>query len=117
MLIDGKVTYRDRINKSADAAETGGVGAEIMAEKILPIASAEALLGAMPGAEPEEAPPGQLHIRLTPGHKNRLRPLYSALTSRWRPRRSPSTSPKATTLANPALPQRRRRREHGGLPP
>jgi len=81
VLIEGKITYRDRINKTVEASEGGGVGAELMAEKILPIASADALLGNPSSEDSESLVQGKLNIRLTAGHRSRLKPLYSALTS------------------------------------
>ena len=81
VLIEGKITYRDRINKTVEASEGGGVGAELMAEKILPIASADELNGVAAAVDSESLILGLLHILLTRGLRARLKPLYSALTS------------------------------------
>jgi DNA polymerase-3 subunit alpha len=81
VLIEGRISYRDRINKTVEASENNGVGAELAADKVLPIASAEALLGTNGGDADATEAAGDLHIRLTPRHRGRLRPLYSALSS------------------------------------
>ncbi|MDR3710768.1 MAG: DNA polymerase III subunit alpha [Capsulimonadaceae bacterium] len=78
VVIDGKVSYRDRINTKAPAdGESGGAGsAEIVADSIVPFASAQDLLGApSTGAEDEVPDFETMHIRLSASDRNRLRTL------------------------------------------
>jgi DNA polymerase-3 subunit alpha len=83
VVVEGKVSYRERINTTAPASGEGGGGisAEVSAEKVLPIASAEAVYGSSSNGSDDEAGPEfeQLHIRISPLQRDRLRTLYSIL--------------------------------------
>lgn len=93
VVIEGKVSYRDRINKTAEAE--GGTLAEIVAEKLQPVASAQVVLangngkkngnghsanGANGNGHAETY--AQLHIRIGKSARTRIRPLHSALSNR-----------------------------------
>jgi DNA polymerase-3 subunit alpha len=91
VLIEGRLSYRDRINKGADSE--GGALAEIVADRLQSVASVQALLGngtngngkrngngANGNGHAETA--SQLHIRIGLSSRERIRPLHSALSSR-----------------------------------
>lgn len=83
VIVEGKVSYRDRINTTTPAegeAPTGGNG-EIVADKIIPVASAEDLLGLVnTKANAEPAPEFEkLHIRISPTYRTKLRTLHDIL--------------------------------------
>ena len=84
VLITGRVSYRDRINTKAPAeGETSSAGsAEIVAESIIPVASAQDLLGAPASQSAEGAPEfDRLHIRLSPAQRDKFGALNSILSS------------------------------------
>jgi DNA polymerase-3 subunit alpha len=76
VLIEGKVSYRDRIATKAEG-EGGGVGAEIVAEKIQSVANAEAQLVSVVAEEE----PVDLHIRVDRDTRTRLPRLRELLTN------------------------------------
>jgi len=84
VLITGRVSYRDRINTKAPAeGETSSAGsAEIVAESIIPVASAQELLGAPATQSAEGAPEfDRLHIRLSHAERNKFGALKNILSS------------------------------------
>lgn len=84
VLITGKVSYRDRINTKApaDGEPTNAGNAEIVAETIVSVASAETVLGSTAASDSE--PPAEfdrLHIDLTTTKREKLRTLENVLRS------------------------------------
>jgi DNA polymerase III subunit alpha len=83
VVIQGKITYRDRITKGSDSE--GGVGAEVRIEKLTSIVSAQQLLApqsALRGANGqglEPNPPSWLHIRLGGAARGQVRKLHKLL--------------------------------------
>ena len=84
VVIQGKITYRDRITKGGEAES--GVGAEVRIEKMTPIATAQQLLAPTNtnkgfGSQTSETNlPNCLHIRLGGSAKGQLRKLHKLLT-------------------------------------
>jgi DNA polymerase-3 subunit alpha len=91
VLVIGRASHRDRINRSGGGSGEEDAGAsaasvEIVAEKLQPVADAEKLLGAAAAAQAgrEERPLfSRLHILLDETMQAKLRPLQQSL-SRYR---------------------------------
>jgi DNA polymerase-3 subunit alpha len=83
VVVEGKITYRDRITKGTES--DSGVGAEVRIEKMTPIASAQQLLaptsGNKSGADPsvDSNLPAWLHIRLAGTAKGQVKKLHKLL--------------------------------------
>lgn len=87
VIVIGRASHRDRINRDAgNGDEDGGASAasvEIVAEELAPIADAEKLLGAAHAAQARrnDAPAfSWLHIHLDQTMQGKLRPLQQSLT-------------------------------------
>jgi len=86
VIIIGKTSHRDRINKSAD--EEGGASVEISCDKITPVANADLILGGgnKSGSYKENGVPkveiNCVHIRLDGTMRPRFQALHDALRSR-----------------------------------
>jgi DNA polymerase III subunit alpha len=81
VLIEGRVTYRDRIAKGADAE--GGIGAEIRIEKMTTIASAQQLLapqGNIKKGGSDYNLPDWLHMRFGNSAKGQVRRVHKLLS-------------------------------------
>jgi DNA polymerase-3 subunit alpha len=84
VLIEGKITYRDRITKGTEA--DSGVGAEVRIEKMTSIASAQQLLSPESSSKisgdsiTDSNLPGWLHIRLGGEAIGQVRKLKKLLT-------------------------------------
>lgn len=96
VVIEGKVSFRDRINKNSDSE--GAALAEIVAEKVQPVASAQVVLGTNGNGKKNgnglngnghgangnghSETYAQLHIRIGLSERGRIRRLHSALSGR-----------------------------------
>ena len=90
VILVGKASHRDRINKSAD--EEGGASVEISCDKIQPVANAAMLLNTTKNGSGREYGYGQpeincVHIRLDRMMKPRFQALHDALRGRQGDRR------------------------------
>lgn len=91
VVLIGKSSHRDRINKTADE-DGGGASVEISCDKITPVANAEQLLGGARNGNGRENGYGRpeincVHIRLDRAMKPRFQPLHDALRGREGDRR------------------------------
>jgi len=84
VVVEGKITYRDRITKGTES--DSGVGAEVRVEKLTPIASAQQLLTPTNGSKGssdqsgESNLPNWLHIRLGVSARGQVKKLHKLLS-------------------------------------
>ena len=80
-MVKGKTSHRDRINKGGEDDAGTAASVEISADQILPVATAETLLGAGASFVQETRPAfACLNIRLDETMSSKMRPLQRKLT-------------------------------------
>jgi DNA polymerase III alpha subunit len=87
VLVEGRVSYRERINTTAPAAGEsggGGIAAELSAERIVSVANVDEVRGSQNGSKQNEHDSDfeQIHIRLLPTHRAKLETLRNILKSK-----------------------------------
>ena len=81
VLVKGKTSHRDRINKGGADEDAGAASVEISADQLLPVATAEVLLGQGANIVREARPAFTcLNIRLDETMSSVMRPLQRKLT-------------------------------------